>query len=95
MAEVARTAFVRAGGWRTLESGWNATFSCIFQNPVGAEVKIRYGDGRFLGRDSQKTTLDGTNKILNVGRGSLAYARIQMKVQRDTEVTYTYVPTGP
>ena len=97
MSEVQRTKSVRAGGWRTLESGWNITFSCRFLKPAGAQIKIRYGDGRFLGRDSQKKTLDGVNpKSVKVGRGSFAYARVQMKVKRDDdEVTYTYISIGP
>lgn len=95
MAEVTRNKFVRTGGWRTLESGWNAVFSCMFRDPAGAQVKVRYGDGWGLGRDSQKKTLDGSNKSVNVTRASLAYARVQIKVQRDTEVRYTYITTGP
>jgi hypothetical protein len=91
MAEVERTKLVKSGGWKTLESGWNASFSCRFRHPAGARVKVRYGNGRWLGRDSQKQTLDGTARLLKVGRGSLAYARVQMKVQRDTQVTYTYI----
>jgi hypothetical protein len=91
MAEVVRTKFVKFGDWRTLESGWNATFSCRFRDPGGAQVKVRYGDGRWLGRDGQKQTLDGTDRLVTVGRASFAYARIQMKVQQDTEVTYTYI----
>ena len=96
MAEIQRTKVVKAGGWRTLESGWNANFSCRFLHPAGARIKIRYGDGSFLGRDSQKQTLDGQNaKTVSVGKASLAYARVQMQVQRDSEVTYTYIATGP
>ncbi|MBM0744505.1 hypothetical protein JOY44_23335 [Phormidium sp. CLA17] len=93
MAEIARNKFVRAGDWRTLESGWNATYSCRFQNPTGAQVKIRYGVG-WLGWDSQKKTLDGTNKLVNVTRASVANSRVQVKVLRDTEVSYTYITTG-
>jgi hypothetical protein len=96
MAELQRTKMVRAGDWRTLESGWNVRFSCRFVNPAGAQIKIRYGNGRFLGRDSQKQTLDGVNaKSVNVGGGSVVYARVQMKVPQDSEVTYTYIATGP
>ena len=47
-----------------------------------------------LGWDSQKKTLDGTNKLVNVTRTSVAYARVQIKVLRDTDVTYTYITTG-
>lgn len=96
MATVQRTRRVKAGDWRTLESGWNATFSCLFLLPAGAEIKIRYGGGWIFGKDSQRQTLDGVHtKSLNVGRASLAYARAQMKVKNDVDVTYTYVTAGP
>lgn len=96
MAEITRNKIVRAGSWRTLESGWNVTFACRFRGPSGAQVKVRYGDGWPFGWDSQKKTLDGeTNKFVKVSRASVVYARVQMKVQRDTEVSYTYIPTGP
>ncbi len=52
MAEVVRTKFVRPSNWRTLEFGWNATFTCRFREPIGAQVKVRYGFGWF-GWDSQ------------------------------------------
>lgn len=97
MAEIQHTKVIEAGDWRTLEWGWRTSFSCFFVDPAGAQIKIRYGDGPFLGRDSQKQTLDGVNtKGLHVGGGgSFFYARVQMRVERDAEVTYTYVPTGP
>ncbi|MGI9055681.1 MAG: hypothetical protein ACR2F2_07750 [Pyrinomonadaceae bacterium] len=95
MADVVKTKLVRAGGWRTLESGWNAIFSCIFRNPAGAQVKVRYGSGWWFGWDSQKKTLNGTDKIINVTRVSIAYARVQIRVLSDTEVRYTYVTPGP
>jgi hypothetical protein len=42
--------------------------------------------------DSQENTLDGNNfKLVSVGGGSLAYARVQMNVAQDTQVTYTYI----
>ena len=94
MATIQQTKFVRAGDWRTLESGWNASFACIFELPVGAQIKIRYGNGWIFGWDSQKQTLDGTPRTLAVSRASLAYARVQIVVQRDTNVTYQYVTGG-
>ena len=45
MAEVVRIKFVRSGAWRTLEFGWNATFTCGFREPAGVQVKVRYGFG--------------------------------------------------
>jgi len=96
MPQVQRTKTVKAGDWRTLESGWNATFSCRFLNPRGAKIKIRYGGGWPFGTDAQEQTLDGTSaKVLNVGRGSLVYARVQMEVKVDAQVTYEYIATGP
>lgn len=93
MAGVLRTKIVRAGAWRTLESGWNATFSCLFQAPAGAKVKLRKGVG-WLGWNSQEKTLDGhTPKSINVS--GPVYSRVQMKVSSDAEVSYQYIPTGP
>ena len=90
---IPRTKHVTPGDWRTLESGWNASFSCIFGLPVGAQVKVRFGDGSWLGRDSQKQTLDGNARTLVVGRGSLAW--VQIRVRQATGVDYVYVTTGP
>jgi hypothetical protein len=95
MAEVQRERVVTDGDWRTLESGWNTTFSCIFYGPAGARVKVRYGDGRWRGRNSQLQTLDGNRRMLTVGQASFAYARVQIRVKADTTVHYTYVTTGP
>ncbi len=90
---VARSKFVQAGGWRTLETFWNITTTAFFRAPAGAEIKVRYGDGRFLGRDSQRQTLDGQSiKRLAVSRASLAVARIQMRTNADANVTYDVEP---
>lgn len=94
MAEVLRNKFVKAGDWRTLESGWNSQFACRFVGPNGARVKIRYGVG-FLGWDSQKRTLDGVSPMtLHVTRTGVFFARIQMRVSHDADVSYTYIPAG-
>jgi hypothetical protein len=96
MAEVERTTLVRAGKWRTLESGWNVSFACRFVDPAGAKVKARYGDGWPFGRNGQEQTLDGvTRKTVSIGKGSLVYARVQMRVQQDAQVTYSYIIFGP
>jgi len=95
MAEITKSKIVKAGAWRTLESGWNAKFSCRFRDPAGAQIKVRYGSGWWFGWDSQKQTLNGTFKIVNVTKASVAYARVQIKVQKDSEVTYTYIASGP
>jgi len=93
MAGVTRTKLVKAGDWRTLESGWNANFSCQFFLPAGAKIKLRKGLGWF-GWNSQEQTLDGvTPKVINVG--GVIYSRVQMKVAHDVEVSYLYIPVGP
>ena len=96
MPSIERRKLVRAGDWRTLESFWNTTADGLFISPAGAQIKIRYGGGWPVGRDAQKQTLDGTaTKKLSVGRASLVYARMQMKVARDVEVTYILLLPGP
>lgn len=87
-----RTKFVTSGDWRTLEWFWNSTGNAAFIGPKGAVIKVRYGVG-FLGWDSQKQTLDGVStKRLSVGRTSVAYARMQIKVLSSTNVTYEVTP---
>jgi hypothetical protein len=89
MATVTRTKLVRKGDWRTLETGYNASFGCRFRAPAGAQVKLRKGVG-WLGWDSQKKTLDGiTDKMI---QASGVYSRVQMKVVQDAPVTYVYIP---
>lgn len=84
---------VTSGDWRTLEWFFNATGTGFFQAPRGAQIKVRYGIG-WLGKDSQKQTLDGNSlKRLIVGRGgSLTRARMQIKVQQTTDVAYLIFP---
>jgi hypothetical protein len=85
----ARIKHVKAGDWRTLESYWNATGHGYFRAPVNAQIKVRYGGGSVFGKDRQKQTLNGTEvKSLEIGAWSVTYARMQIKVQRDTDVTY-------
>jgi len=87
-----RTKSVKAGDWRTLESFWNASGTAFFKLPQGASIKVRYG-ASWLGIDRQKQTLDGVNyKKLSIGTGSLAYARIQIRVSHDIDVTYEVFP---
>jgi hemolysin activation/secretion protein len=92
MASVTKTKTVKSGDWRTLESGWNVHFFMHFIQPLGAQVKVRYGIGWF-GWDSQKQTLNGQTTVkLEVTEGSSkAYARVQIKVRQTSEVTYTYI----
>ena len=75
---VLRTKFVRAGAWRTLETFFNASATGFFITPAGAQIKVRLGDGSFLGVDRQRQTLDGFNtKRLVVGGASIVVARMQ------------------
>jgi hypothetical protein len=89
-----RTKHIASGDWRTVESFWNASGSAFFRAPGGGKVKLRYGLGWF-GVDRQKQTLNGTDfKKLEVGLGSLGYARMQVQVSRTTDVTYDVYGDG-
>jgi len=91
MATFERIRDVAAGDWRTLEKFWGFGGSAqgVFQRPSGATIKVRYGFGWF-GFDRQKQTLnETTTKTLEVGKiGSTSRARMQMRVNRDSEVHY-------
>jgi hypothetical protein len=90
---VLRESYVEAGGWRTVVKLWNASARGAFRGPAGAKIRVRYGAGWFA-VNRQKQMLDGFNeKHLDVGRGSIFYARMQVKVPYDTWVTWIYVPT--
>lgn len=93
---VAKTKYVQAGDWRTLETYWNTTATtAFFLHPAGAEIKVRYGVGWF-GFDRQNQTLDGiNNKTLSVGRASVVRARMQMKVCQSVYVNYSECREGP
>jgi hypothetical protein len=83
-----KTKRITSGGWRTVESFWNASGTAFFRAPAGAQIKVRYGYGWF-GFDRQKQTLNGSDfKRLGVGYGSVAYARMQVKVSKTADVTY-------
>lgn len=93
-ASFLRTRRVEPGEWRTLEEFWNAQGTAFFRWPADAEIRVRYGVG-WLGFSSQERTLDGERyERLSVGKGSVARARMQMKVQRATDVTYEVHPGG-
>jgi hypothetical protein len=88
-----RTKFVGAGGWKTVDAGWNFKATFFFKAPANADIRVLYG-GRF-GVVRQTQTLDGnTYKRLVVGWGSLVYAEAQIKVRNDTNVTYDIHPGG-
>ncbi|MBW4421672.1 MAG: hypothetical protein KME13_21030 [Myxacorys californica WJT36-NPBG1] len=85
----ARTKYVKAGDWETLESYWNATGHGYFRAPANAQIKVRYGAGSIFGKDRQKQTLNGNLvKSLEIGAWSVAYARMQIKVPQNTNVSY-------
>jgi hypothetical protein len=94
---VIRTKFVRAGDWVTLETYFHTSATLTFQSPAGAQIKIRYGGGWIFGWDSQQQTLDGLHaKTLSVSQtASTLVARVQIRVARDTFVTYSEARTGP
>lgn len=90
------TVHVKAGGFRTLQTFFNTSATGVFRDPAGATIKVRLGFG-FLGVDRQKKKLDGnTTKTLKVSReASLLRARMQIKVPKDDDVTYTLILPGP
>ncbi|MEM7381087.1 MAG: hypothetical protein AAF361_07800, partial [Bacteroidota bacterium] len=82
------------GKWRTVERFWNSKGVAYFKVPEGARIKVRYGI-KWFGKDRQKQTLDGVNnKVLSVGWGSLAFARMQVKVSESQIITYEVFPGG-
>jgi hypothetical protein len=93
---IERVKHVKKGGWRTLENIWNAKATIVFQRPVGAKVKIRYGSTKkYFGKDRQKKFVAANRPaVLNVGRFSAVRARVQIYVKVDTDVTYFYYPGG-
>ena len=85
----ARSKYIKAGDWETLESYWNATGHGYFRAPTNAQIKVRYGGGSIFGKDRQKQTLNGTAvKSLEIGAWSVTYARMQIKVPQSTYVSY-------
>ncbi len=87
-----RTKFVKGGSWRTLEWFWNVTTTAFFRAPAGAQIKIRYS-GWIFGVDRQKQTLDGESvKRLSVSKWSIFVARIQIRTDKDINVTYDVEP---
>ncbi len=87
-----RTKTVKAGDWRTLESFWNVTTTAFFRHPAGARIRVRYGGGWFSSNKQNQTLNGEAIRSLSVGRGSLVYARMQIRVAADTDVTYDVWP---
>ena len=93
---IVRSKRVKKGGWRTLENFWNAKADIVFVKPTGATVKIRYGSTKkYFGKDRQKQRLKSNEPVvLKVGSYSAVRARVQIYVERDTDVTYYVYPGG-
>jgi hypothetical protein len=81
-----------SGTTQTVESFWNATGTAFFRAPTGARINVKYGKGR-LSVNRQEQVLDGeTIKKLSVGKGSILYARMRVKVPNTADVTYDVYP---
>jgi len=90
-----KTRFAEVGAWTTLERLWGRKGRAVFVEPARAEIKVRYGNGRGLGQDLQRQTLDGLHaRELRIGLWSLVYARMQILVPRSREVTYDFYPAS-
>ena len=80
------------GTTQTVESYWNATGTAFFRAPTGAKINVKYGKGRFS-VNRQVQTLDGKSiKRLSVGKGSIFLARMRVKVDHQSEITYDVYP---
>ena len=86
-----KTRFVEVEAWTTLERLWGSKGRAVFVGPARAEIKVRYGNGRGLGKDFQRQTLDGLHaRELQIGLWSLVFARMQILVPRSREVSYDF-----
>ena len=93
---IPKTKLAKANVWTTLESGWSPTiikFGCRFQYPIGAKIRVRHGANRFLGWTTGQKMLDGSSYLL-VCKASIVSGRVQIFVQQETYVEYSYVPTA-
>lgn len=92
MGTYIKTSTITAGKWVTVYGCYGQKTTAFFQEPRGAQIKVRYGAGKWFGKDGQKQGLDGrTYKRLTIGYGSFGYARIQIKVDRTEQVTYQII----
>lgn len=89
-----RSRTLTGGTTHTVESFWNANATAFFRAPKGAKINVKYGKGMFsVNRQAQ--TLDGvTYKKLSVGKGSLGWARMRVKVVETAEVEYDVYTGG-
>jgi hypothetical protein len=87
-----RAKYLTGGRTHTVELFWNASATAFFREPTGAKINVKYGKGWFS-VNRQVQTLDGrTFKKLQVGAGSLAVARMRVKVPQNSDVTYDVYP---
>lgn len=89
-----RSRELSGGTTHTVETFWNANAIAFFRLPKGARINVKYGKGWFS-VNRQEQILDGvTFKKLSVGKGSLAVARMRVKVAQTTTVEYDVYPGG-
>ncbi|WP_328978483.1 hypothetical protein [Streptomyces canus] len=87
-----KTVHLVSGKTYTVESFFNATATAFFKAPASARINVKYGKGR-LSVNRQAQVLDGnTVKKLSIGKGSILYARLRVKVPKSTDVTYDVYP---
>lgn len=93
-----RTVHVTAGDWRTVYQVWGSTATRygVFTQPAGAEIRVRYGVG-WLGRSRQRQRLDGINAkyLKHGGATNFLRVRFQVRVQSDTDLSWTLLFEGP
>ena len=89
-----KSKLVKPDKWQTLESYWNAKGTVFFLEPKNARVRVRYGGSSWWnGYTGQEKTLDGIKTMkISIGIGSILYARLQIAVKVDSNVTYDVYP---
>ncbi len=81
------------GTSHTVWAGWNVATTAFFKEPQGAVIRVKYGKGRWSSRNAQEQRLDGhTIMALRVGKGSLVYARMRVKLPVDGDITFEVLP---
>jgi hypothetical protein len=82
--------WVETGGWQTLLRFRRTKTGGRFQEPLGTEIRVRYGLPRF-GLDRQVQHLDGTEKRVWVRLGPPLFAYLQVKVPYSGHFTWAYI----
>ena len=81
------------GTTHTVWRGWNVAATAFFKEPRGAVIRVKYGKGRLFSRNQQEQVLDGrTIMSLRVGKGSLALARMRVKLPKEGDITFELLP---